>query len=324
MTINVLVTCAGSMPGVSVINALRRQNEVPIRVISVDRNPLSAGFYLSDAHYTLPSNGIPGDTSAVLKICKQENVQIVFPIIDEELLPFAKAKSEFEGHGIRIITNEPEVVRIARDKFETYEFFYSRGVRVPATYLPEDLASVKLPAFPLVLKPRDGRGSVGFVKVNNERELSCFANTVPSAVVQEFISGQEYTIDVLTDFDGRLLSLVPKARLEAKAGMQVKGRTVKDERLLDFARGILALLPLTPRGNIQCIDTGEEIVLIEVNPKFPASLPFTVAAGVNGPLLLVKMHLGEKLEPMLGKFVAGLVMLRYWQEIFVPSDRVVQ
>jgi carbamoyl-phosphate synthase large subunit len=83
-------------------------------------------------------------------------------------------------------------------------------------------------------------------------------------------------------------------------------------------------LPLTPRGNIQCIDTGEEIVLIEVNPKFPASLPFTVAAGVNGPLLLVKMHLGEKLEPMLGKFVAGLVMLRYWQEIFVPSDRVVQ
>jgi len=324
VTINVLVTCAGSMPGVSVINALRRQNEVPIRVISVDRNPLSAGFYLSDAHYTLPSNGIPGDTSAVLRICKQENVQIVFPIIDEELLPFAKAKIEFEGHGIRVITNEPEVVRIARDKFETYKFFHSHGVRVPATYLPEDLASVKLPAFPLVLKPRDGRGSVGFVKVNNERELSCFTNTVPSAVVQEFISGQEYTIDVLTDFDGRLLSLVPKARLEAKAGMQVKGRTVKDERLLDFARGILALLPLTPRGNIQCIDSGEEIALIEVNPKFPASLPFTVAAGVNAPLLLVKMHLGEKVEPMLGNFTAGLVMLRYWQEIFVPADRVIQ
>jgi len=147
---------------------------------------------------------------------------------------------------------------------------------------------------------------------------------VPSAVVQEFISGQEYTIDVLTDFDGRLLSLVPKARLEAKAGMQVKGRTVKDERLLDFARGILALLPLTPRGNIQCIDSGEEIALIEVNPKFPASLPFTVAAGVNAPLLLVKMHLGEKVEPMLGNFTAGLVMLRYWQEIFVPADRVIQ
>jgi carbamoyl-phosphate synthase large subunit len=208
---NVLVTCAGSMPGVAVINALKRQNEVPIRVIAVDRNPLSAGFYLSDAHYTLPSNGDSGDTSTVLKICKQENVQIVFPIIDEELLPFAEAKSEFEGHGIRVISNEPETVRIARDKLQTYRFFCRHRIRVPTTCLPEELSSAKLSGFPLVLKPRDGRGSVGFVKVNNERELSCLVNLVPNAIVQEFISGQEYTIDVLTDYDGRLISLVPKA-----------------------------------------------------------------------------------------------------------------
>jgi carbamoyl-phosphate synthase large subunit len=312
------------MPGVAVINALKRQNEVSIRVIAVDRNPLSAGFYLSDAHHILPPNGVPGDTSAVLKISKQENVQIVFPIIDEELLPFAEVKSEFEGHGIRVVSNEPEVVRIARDKVQTYKFFGGGPIRVPATYLPEELSPAKYPGFPLIVKPRDGRGSVGFVKVNNERELSCFINLVPNAIVQEFISGQEYTIDVLTDYNGRLISLVPKARLEAKAGMQVKGRTVKDERLFDFARKVLALLPLTPRGNIQCIDTGAEIVLIEINPKFPASLPFTVAAGVNAPLMLVKMHLGEKPEPALRNFDAGLVMLRYWQEIFVTSDRVIQ
>jgi carbamoyl-phosphate synthase large subunit len=320
MATNVLVTCAGSMPGVAVINALKRQNEIPIRVIAVDRNPLSAGFYLSDAHYTLPSNGGPGDTSTVLKICKEENVQIVFPVIDEELPAFAEKKSEFKSHGIRIVSNEPETVRVARDKLETCNFFRGREIRLPATYLPGELSLAKLPNFPLVIKPRFGRGTVGYVKVNDASELAFHINRVPDAIVQEFIAGQEYTIDVLTDFEGRVLSLVPKARLEVKAGMQVKGRTIKDERLFAFARKILAMLPLAPRANIQCIDSGGEITLIEVNPKFSASLPFTIAAGVNAPLLLVKMHLGEKVEPMIGKFAEGLVMLRYWQEVFVPAD----
>jgi len=315
--LTVLVTCAGSMPGVAIINALKKQNEIPIRVISVDRNPLSAGFHLSDAHYVLPANGGPGDIAAVLKICADEKVEMVFPVIDEELLPFAEKKAEFCARGIRLISNDPETVRIARDKYRTFEFFRARGVRVPATFLPSELSTAKLPPFPLAVKPRDGRGSVGFAEVQDAAELEFFLKRVANPVIQEFVRGQEYTIDVLTDFEGRVLSLVPKARLEAKAGMQVKGRTVKDGRLFEFAETVLRHLPLTPRGNIQCIDSADGLVLIEVNPKFPASLPFTVAAGVNAPLLLARMHLGEKIAPRIGDFADGLVMLRYWQEIFI-------
>jgi carbamoyl-phosphate synthase large subunit len=312
-----LVTCAGSMPAVGIINALKRQDEISIRVIALDTSPLAVGFQLADGHYTIPLASDAAFIPAVLEICKREGVNIIFPVIDEELLVFAQSRERFQDDGVRVITNAPEVVAIARDKYRTYEFCRHEGIQVPETYLPHELPAAGDLAFPLIVKPKDGRGSVGVFKARNPRELDFFLDYVPNPMVQEFLDGAEYTIDILTDFQGAAISVVPKARLETKAGMQVKGRTVKDDLLIDFALMIVKKFRLVPRGNVQCIVKGDKISLIEVNPKFPASLPFTVAAGVNAPLLLVKMHLGEKISPMIGQFRAGLVMLRCWQEFYV-------
>ncbi len=319
--VTALVTCAGSMPGIGVINALKKQNEIPVRVVAVDMNPLSAGFYLSDRHAQVPCAADPSFIAEVLRICRDEGATIVFPVIDEELQVFADHQKEFAGYGIRVVSNKPEVVRTTRDKYRTFQFCQQNGIRVPRTFLSEELVTAKLPAFPLIVKPRDGRGTSGVFKIRNRKELDFFVSYVPNAIVQEFIEGQEFTIDVLTDFDGQILSVVPKARLETKAGMQVKGRTVKDERLMDYGAEIVARFGLAPHCNIQCILNRSDLYLIEVNPKFSASLPFTVTAGVNAPLLLVKMHLGKKVKPILGRFRDGLLMLRYWQEVYVSPAR---
>lgn len=312
-----LVMCAGSMPGVAVINALKRQDELPIRVVAADASPMAAGFHLADASATVPYANDPSFLPTVLDICRREGVGLVFPIIDEELLVFAEARDRFAAEGIRVITNDPDVVATARDKYKTYEFCRREGIAVPETYLPGDLSDD--PTFPMIIKPRDGRGTVGVQKVRDRAELDFFLARASNPMVQRFVEGPEYTIDVLTDFDGRLLSLVPKQRLETKAGMQTKGRTVNDRRLLDYGRAMAERFRVVPRGNVQCIDSGGTLWLVEINPKFPASLPFTVAAGVNAPLLLAKMHLGQHVEPMVGRFRDGLVMLRYWQEVFVED-----
>jgi carbamoyl-phosphate synthase large subunit len=314
--------CAGSMPAVGIISALKRQDEVAVRVIAADCSPLSVGFQLADAHYTVPLASAPGFIDAVLEICKREGVNILFPVIDEELLIFAQNRGRFQEEGIRVITNDPDVVALAKDKYRTFEFCKREGIRVPETYLPHELPEEGRLAFPLIVKPRDGRGTVGVFKARNRRELDFFLDYVCNPMVQQFLDGAEYTIDILTDFQGRPISVVPKVRLETKAGMQVKGRTVKDDRLIDFGLMVIKKFGLVPRGNVQCILQDGEPSLIEVNPKFPASLPFTVAAGVNAPLLLLKMHRGEEVAPMIGRFRDGLVMLRCWQEVFIepPSE----
>jgi carbamoyl-phosphate synthase large subunit len=315
--ITALVMCAGSMPGAAVINALKRQEELPIRVIAADASPLAVGFHLADASARVPYASDESFIPTVLEICHHEGVQLVYPIIDEELPVFARHRDRFAGEGIRVLINDREVVDTARDKYRTFRFCSREGIPVPETFLPGELPP-DLP-FPMILKPRDGRGSVGVQKIRDRRELEFFLGRVPNPMVQRFIEGPEYTIDVLTDFDGRLLSLVPKLRLETKAGMQTKGRTVNTPRLLEYGRSTAARFGLAPMGNIQCIDSGGSLWLIEVNPKFPASLPLTVAAGVNAPLLLAMMHLGQAIEPMVGQFRNGLTMLRYWREVFVED-----
>jgi hypothetical protein len=60
---------------------------------------------------------------------------------------------------------------------------------------------------------------------------------------------------------------------------------------------------------------------VEVNPKFAATLPFTVRAGVNMPLLLLKMCLGEQIRRRIDDFEDGLMMLRYWQEVYIPNGQ---
>ncbi len=134
-----LVMCAGSMPGVAVINALKRQDELPVRVVAADASPLAAGFHLADASATVPYANTEAFLPTVLDICRREGVGLVFPIIDEELLVFAEARDRFAAEGIRVITNDPDVVATARDKYKTYEFCRREGIAVPETYLPGDL-----------------------------------------------------------------------------------------------------------------------------------------------------------------------------------------
>ena len=87
-----LVMCAGSMPGVAVINALKRQDELPIRVVAADASPLAAGFHLADASAMVPYANTDAFLPTVLDICRREGVGLVFPIIDEELLVFAERR----------------------------------------------------------------------------------------------------------------------------------------------------------------------------------------------------------------------------------------
>jgi carbamoyl-phosphate synthase large subunit len=318
MSLTVLVTCAGSMPGVAVINALKEQKELPVRVLGADMSPHSAGFVLADGGHVVPAASKPDFIPRIRDLCRKEGVQVIFPVFDLELQVFADHAKAFASEGIRVVSNPPEVVRLAKDKLLTVRRCEELGVLVPPTLLKSDLGRKTLPPFPLIVKPRSGQGSAGVHVARDQRELDFFADYVENPVIQQCIEGPEFTLDVLTDFEGNLISVVPKERLQVKGGMQVKGRTVKDPQLLDYGADIASKFRVFPRGNIQCIRaTDGRLFLIEINPKFAASLPFTVAAGVNAPLLLLKMHLGHKVPPMLGQFTGGLVMLRCWRELYV-------
>ncbi|MBI2821021.1 MAG: ATP-grasp domain-containing protein [Acidobacteria bacterium] len=313
----VLVMSAGSVPGFAVIQALRQyRGEERLAVLAADMNPVSVGFQVADESFVVPSASGADFIPKILDICRARKVECVFPVIDEELAVFAENIDVFRKFGISVISNSPETVRLTKDKYEFFKRCRKLGVLAPDTCLPGEFPPGEA-RFPLLVKPRDGRGSANVFRVRNRQELEFFSSYVSGGIIQEFIEGTEYTVDLLTDLNGNLICALPKQRLEVKAGMQVKGRTVNHPKLVGYARRLCQLFDLAPRVNFQCIVRGEEIFLIEINPKFPASLPLTVAAGLNTPLLLLQLYRGEKVPDPSDKLIFDLSMIRTWQEFFV-------
>jgi carbamoyl-phosphate synthase large subunit len=322
--VRVVVTSAGSAPAVAVIQALKAQREIPVRIVAADMDPLSVGFQLADDFALIPCASHPEYVAQLLELCRRSHATALFPIIDEELQKVADAASDFVSRGVSVITNSPEAVRTARDKWLTFKWCRSQDVLTPESWLVNDPTFPRV--FPMVLKPRSGRGSVGVEIVRSERELEFYLARGGDLMIQQWIDGTEYTVDILGDRLGRVLSAVPRERLVTKAGMCVKGRTTRRAELLDLAVAVAERFPLTPRGNLQFKQSMQDrrYYLIEVNPKFGAGLPLTTAAGVNMPLLLLKMSLGAAVSPRIGEFRDGLVMLRHWAECFVASEELPQ
>ena len=321
MKLNIAVTSSGSAPAVAVIKALKKQDEISCRITAMDMDPLSSGNYLADDMTVIPASGASGFIDKVLAACRRRKIQCIIPIIDEELFVFAAAKARFNDAGIKAIVNDAEVIRLAKDKRLAYCFCAQNNILFPRVFSATDIARIKAADYPLIIKPNNGRGSLDTAVIKNKNELVFLKGHLNGRIIQKFIDGPEFTIDIVASPDGFILQAIPRRRLSVKAGMSYKGVTVKSRRLIDYGKKIAALFKINGPANIQCIVNKDKIYLIEVNPKFAAGLPLTVAAGVNLPLILIKSAFGLKVTKKELHFLDGLYMLRFWEEVFIKRGK---
>ena len=61
------------------------------------------------------------------------------------------------------------------------------------------------PKYPILMKPRTGRGSKGVRIIQNETELAAYKEA-EGYIYQEVINGKEFTIDTLSDANGKVLA----------------------------------------------------------------------------------------------------------------------
>jgi carbamoyl-phosphate synthase large subunit len=268
-----------------------------------------------DAYWVVPP-AVSGDyVERLLSICEAEGVHVVFPIVDSELDVLAAVGEAFNARGVKVWMSPRPTIEVCNDKYLTYEFFVSHNIPTPHTWLPEHLLTPGQLDYPVIVKPRRGVSSRGVMVVTEPNCLHSAIRQTTLPIIQTYVAGGEYTIDVLTDEEGTVLSAVPRERVEVKAGITTKGRTVKDERMISEATEIAAALGIRGPCNIQCISTEQANVYIEVNPRFSGGLPLTVAAGVNGPLALMDIALSELAPQNIGEFQENVWMARYWQEV---------
>ena len=317
---NVLITAASRR--VPLVHAFRQAlaRRGAGRVIVTDVNPLSPAVCLGERAYHVPLSTDPSYLDEVLAISIGEQVGVLIPTIDDELTLFAAARARFAAAGVCVMISPPGTTAVCDDKLATCRELRRLGIAAAESFLPGELPPS--PAFPLFIKPRSGRGSVGAFPVRNARELDFFLDYVPDPVVQEFLDGPEFTIDVLCDLAGAPLSIVPRERVVIRAGVTDRGRTTKDERLMQLARDTVRALPFAGPLNIQCRIVDNRPVIFEINPRFSGGIPLTIEAGADFAGMMLQMAAGRRVAPAIGRFRDNLWMTNYEASVFVEHDRV--
>ncbi|MCL2877287.1 MAG: ATP-grasp domain-containing protein [Acidobacteria bacterium] len=320
--INILITAASRRVALvrAFGRALRRLGIIG-NVITTDLNSLNPGLYFGERHYIAPLTMDPGYIPLIKSICARERVRLLIPTIDDELPIFGGRRQEFEEMGVRVAVSCEATGRVCNDKYASYLFFKERGIPFARTWLPEELDR-EMPEYPLFLKPRSGRGSVGAFQIKNRRDLDFFLEYVPDAIIQEFLTGREYTVDVLADFEGRIISVVPRERMVVRSGVSDRGRTFRHSGLIKLAIDTAEALELRGAANIQVKLNGAGAVIFEVNPRFSGGIPLTIAAGADFPGWLIEMCRGRGPKPCIGDFTDGLIMACYEEALFLPSETI--
>lgn len=110
------------------------------------------------------------------------------------------------------------------------DYFNSVDLKSP---LPKDDWKKYDAGYPAFIKPKDGSSSIFTYKVENEEELRTFVSQVPDYIIQPFIDGTEYTVDIFCAFDGKPIFITPRIRLAVRAGEVLKTEIVQDKRIIE-------------------------------------------------------------------------------------------
>jgi len=312
--LRVLVTGAGGPAAISAMKSLRADNT--IELLAADMDPWAAGLYLvpPGARTLIPAGCAPDFAESLLARCAAFGVDIVLPTVDAELRPLAAARAAFAAAGIGLLLAPAAALDIILDKLSLAR--HCAGiVGVPRT---EPFGSAVDPAtwtYPVVVKPRRGSGSRGIVTVESAAALAVLDRSA-DLIVQDFLPGAEYSIDVLADSRGRVISAVPRIRVRVDSGVSIAGRTVHDAELETFGHDVALATGLTYVANVQCRrDRAGCPALLEVNPRMPGTLPLTIASGVDMPRLALDALLGRPVPAHVD--FREVAVVRFLEERFV-------
>jgi len=320
--LGVLFTCVGRR--VSLLKSFRRaskQLKINAAFFGTDTTELSSALQLCDEGFLVKPTTHPGYIKQLLSIVEANSVKLLVPTVDLDLKVLAWNKQKFTAAGCRVLVSTPQVVDICQDKRKTYRFLIKNGFGTALTMSVRAALSEGKLSWPYFLKPWNGSAGKQNTIVNNRRELLFYAKRIPNAICQEFIEGTEYSCDVYIDFGMKVRCVVPRKRIEVRAGEVSKGQIVKNSRIMTEAATLVEKLGAGPGViTLQLFLTDDDRVkFIEINPRFGGGAPLSIKAGANFPKWILQEASGKKPNIRSDGFKDDLIMLRYDSEVWLKN-----
>lgn len=304
----ILKSAVGSLPSLGVIKELQFYN---VEVVGMDSDPYAFGKVFLEYSYTILPYEDPEFVSKIFQIIKIEKPDAIMLGVEGEILKLSKYKKDLKKKNVIFLHPDHYYASICIDKLLTYDYFLRNNIPFPALY---GKSSVKFPCF---VKPRMGSGSKDTYKIEEKDKelLKYLLNKRNDLIIQEYVDGKEYSIDVLADQDGNCICIVPRERLKTSNGICVTGRTVENEILIKYTKKIVKGLKLFGFSCIQCIKNEKGVKFIEINNRLGGGGILSIKANPEIIPSLLKIIKGEKVFPAL-EYIKDLYMSRNYIEAF--------
>jgi carbamoyl-phosphate synthase large subunit len=281
-------------------------------VVAADPNPLAPAQYAASHRAAVPRIDDDGYVPALQRLCERHHATAVVPLTDLDLEVLARARAAGQ---LPAFVPDPEIARDTFDKYEAHLLLTRLGLPSPPTVLPGE----SVDHYPVMIKPRQGSGARSIHRADDPRAAEFFVDYVKEpTMVQRYMDGPEFSIDCLSDLDGRCLNAIPRTMLESRGGESIKGTVIADSELIELGRRVVESLGVRGPCTVQVFrDRQVGLAITDVNTRFGGAFPAPMYAALPGrtyPELIVRMARGEQIEPHVGDFRAGVTFTRYfWQ-----------
>jgi carbamoyl-phosphate synthase large subunit len=318
-------------PGIAVVRAIRECEDFDARIVGLAYESLEPGIYMHDIvdkTYQIPYPSAGTDTllARLKDINDIEHIDVLIPNFDAELLNFIRIREELRKLGIRTFLPTKEEFE-ARDKVNLSKFAKKHDFLVPDDkiifHTGEIAKAAEKFSFPLVVK---GKYYDAIVCNTLEEAEKAFyklqAKWGLPIIVQKFIPGTEINIALLGDGKGSAVSIIPMRKLYiTDKGKAWAGITIEDHALIEMAEKFVRITRWQGGCELEIMMSSDgKPFIMEVNPRFPAWIYLSAAAGQNQPAMLVKLALGQKVIPVR-KYMVGKMFVRYsWDLIIDISE----
>lgn len=311
---NILILSCGTRN--KIVQYMKQELSGRGRVIATDMSPNAPALYEADAFYLVPKITEPGYIDRVLEICRKEQIQGVFSLIDPELSLLAEHEQSFRQIGTTVIGSSYELCERTLDKWQMYLWLKEHGYACAGSYVDKeafyrDVEKGKI-SYPVFVKPVRGSASIAITRAEDRETVEFLFSHGEGLLIQEYLRGQEIGADCYIDMiSGETVSVFTKKKLVMRAGETDKGISFQDPVLFELIERFVKESGFRGQIDIDIFECDGVYYISEVNPRFGGGYPHAYEAGVNHMKYMVRNLEGKCNVPELGDYEEGIVMMKY-------------
>jgi carbamoyl-phosphate synthase large subunit len=291
-----------------------------IRLVGTDEYSPSPISTISDEFEVLPEPTDVTFCDRVIEIVTKYNVIGLVASSNSQLRPLLDIKDHLERIGVRVLVPSARALDISLDKVATGEFLNGHGIRTPKVFShprqpKESWDKITAAQLPVVIKPVAGVASVDTFVVKDLKRLEILVKLFPCSLVQEYINGIHYTVDVFSDETGEPFCVVPRIRRHVAGSLSVVGQIDMNPEIISVATAVFQSFREPGLMNLQVIRSMDGCLYVhDLNPRAASGVVLSMKAGAPFAHFLVELLMTGSIVNRDFSIRNGLTMYRSYSE----------